>query len=586
MPIYLHLLLLLLLTTLLPTQALTWHSLLYDTGLLGAHPVRKYESVDLAPPELNILAWDPRCEDKYVFFSPRGHFYPQPGPLIFDNKGELVWMASQFGMVMDFRVQRYRGEDYLTFWAGEDDGTRGLGAYYMLDSTYTPTHTITAANHQAGDIHEFQLTDAGTALITIYEIRAFDLTPLDGPADGWIYDCLFQEVDVETGALLFSWRASDHYNITESFFPLNGKGTANSSDAAYDYFHINSVDKLSDGRYLVSSRYMHTVTCIGPEGQVLWVLGGRRNMFEDLSAGGLATGFKWQHDAKWVPGDTGDVITVLDNGANDHVMDEEYSRGLVVELDVGKWTAKVRTVYPAPGRFSAHSQGNVQVLQESGNVFVGWGKAAAYTEFSARGDVLCHTHWGPRMFFALGWVKSYRTYKAGWVGRPGQPPDVAVDRGSGTVFVSWNGATDVAGWVVQRVWENATEEQGETVEYVPKTGFETAIEMGEADGYWRLVAVDFTGEELGSTEVFQLDDSYYHNSPTPLGTDQSPKTPSTTPNISPPSTVPNAAVGTAAAPVDVLVEVAAVLVFFASVAEAVEEGTLLDDEGRAFAALQ
>ena len=131
MPIYLHLLLLLL-TTLLPTQALTWHSLLYDTGLLGAHPVRKYESVDLAPPELNMLAWDPRCEDKYVFFSPRGHFYPQPGPLIFDNKGELVWMASQFGMVMDFRVQRYRGEDYLTFWAGEDDGTRGLGVYYMV----------------------------------------------------------------------------------------------------------------------------------------------------------------------------------------------------------------------------------------------------------------------------------------------------------------------------------------------------------------------------------------------------------------------------------------------------------------------
>lgn len=116
------------------SQALKWHTLLYDIGLLGAHPVTKYESFDLASPEPNILKWDPRCEDKYVFLSPRGHFYPHPGPLIFDNKGDLVWMEDRFGMVMDFRVQRYRGEDYLTFWVGEDDGTRGLGVYYMVCS--------------------------------------------------------------------------------------------------------------------------------------------------------------------------------------------------------------------------------------------------------------------------------------------------------------------------------------------------------------------------------------------------------------------------------------------------------------------
>ncbi|KAE8366406.1 ASST-domain-containing protein [Aspergillus caelatus] len=496
-------------------NTLTWHSLLYDTGLLGAHPRTKYESFDLASPEPNILKWDPRCEDKYVFFSPRGHFYPHPGPLIFDNKGNLVWMESRFGMVMDFRVQRYRGEDYLTFWTGEDDGTRGLGRYYMLDKTYTLTHTITPTNNLRGDVHEFQLTSTGTALITIYEIIPYDLTPINGSQNGWIYDCLFQEIDIETGSLLFQWRASDHYNITETYFPLEeGKGMANSSESAYDYFHINSVDKLEDGRYLVSSRYMHTVTCVGGDGEVLWVLGGKRNMFRNLEEGLDVRGFKWQHNAKWVTGSSGDVdvdvdvdvITVFDNGANDHVMDEDHSRGLVIAVDVGNWTATLKRVYDAPGGFSAHSQGNVQVLEESGNVFVGWGKAAAYTEFSAGGEVLCDTHWGPQMFFPLGWVKSYRTYKAGWVGRPVMPPDVAVDGGLRTVFVSWNGATDVAGWVLQRVW-NSTEDEFETVDYVPKTGFETAIEMDERAGSWRLVAVDFTGEELGYTEVFSLDHS-------------------------------------------------------------------------------
>ena len=35
-------------------------------------------------------------------------------------------------MIMDLNVQRYRDQDYLTFWVGEDDGTRGLGSYYMV----------------------------------------------------------------------------------------------------------------------------------------------------------------------------------------------------------------------------------------------------------------------------------------------------------------------------------------------------------------------------------------------------------------------------------------------------------------------
>lgn len=80
---------------------------------------------------------------------------------------------------------------------------------------------------------------------------------------------------------------------------------------------------------------------------------------------------------------------------------------------------------------------------------------------------------------------------------------------------------------------------------------------------------------------------YYHKSLDSSWNNYSPKTPSTTPSIKPPSTAPNAAVGRAAAPVDVLVEVAVEeLVFFASVAEAVEEAIVVDDEGRAFAALQ
>ena len=116
-------------------SAFSFHSFLYEYGVFGAHPTTQFRSFDIAPPEVNVLKWDPRCEDGYILLSPRGHFYPEPGPLIYDNHGNLVWIERDYGMVMDLNVQKYRGEDFLTFWVGEDDGVRGLGSYYMVYSS-------------------------------------------------------------------------------------------------------------------------------------------------------------------------------------------------------------------------------------------------------------------------------------------------------------------------------------------------------------------------------------------------------------------------------------------------------------------
>jgi hypothetical protein len=33
---------------------------------------------------------------------------------------------------MDLQMQRYRGEDYLTFWAGSEAKGHGQGVYYMV----------------------------------------------------------------------------------------------------------------------------------------------------------------------------------------------------------------------------------------------------------------------------------------------------------------------------------------------------------------------------------------------------------------------------------------------------------------------
>ncbi|OJJ49593.1 hypothetical protein ASPZODRAFT_138978 [Penicilliopsis zonata CBS 506.65] len=488
-------------------SAKSWHSFWYDLGLFGIHPTVSYESFDLQAPELNVIKSDPRCEDGHILLTPRGMFYPEPGPLIFDNAGNLVWMENKYGMVMDLKVQHYKGRDYLTFWAGEDDGTRGNGQYYMLDSSYEVAHIITAANGLMGDLHEFKLTENGTALMTIYEMTPADLTSVGGPSDGWIYDGVFQEVDLETGEVVFQWRARDHYAVDEAYSPLGDKGREPTKASAWDYFHINSVDKDAEGNYLVSSRYMHTLTCVKPSGDLCWVLGGKRNMFQDLSEDGSATGFSWQHHARWHPDN---IVTVFDNGADEDEITTDHSRGLMISLDLDAMTATTLQVFNPPDGWLSRSQGSVQVMPDTGNVFVGWGRTPAWTEFTADGEVLCDVHFSPRWFFRLGWVKSYRTEKAKWVGTPSYPPTFQLEDGGDRLYVSWNGATEVAGWVLQGSGDpHAQDADFETLDYIPKTGFETCFDLPQtAHPYLRVAAVGFDGKDLGYTNVFETDPEY------------------------------------------------------------------------------
>ena len=109
-----------------------------DNGIRGSYPVKKGISSKLTAPETNILGWSPECDDgRYHFVTPRGWKVPQPGPMILDAKGSMIWSQhfdNEFGgQAYDFKVQRYKGEDYLTFWLG-DDRVRGHGAgeYYMV----------------------------------------------------------------------------------------------------------------------------------------------------------------------------------------------------------------------------------------------------------------------------------------------------------------------------------------------------------------------------------------------------------------------------------------------------------------------
>ena len=108
----------------------------FDNGAYGPYPVRTYMSTRIVSPRPSYLQSDPKCNNgQYTFLTPRGVRVPEPGAMILDSAGNLVWWKGGYRQVYNLMVQEYRGEQYLTFWAGDDSVKgHGAGSYYMVNT--------------------------------------------------------------------------------------------------------------------------------------------------------------------------------------------------------------------------------------------------------------------------------------------------------------------------------------------------------------------------------------------------------------------------------------------------------------------
>lgn len=513
----------------------------YGLGLHGLAPSEQLESFEARVPALEFPRWDARCSQDYVFLGWRGHNVDEPGAVILDSTGELVWRRTGSETDQnDVRPQMYRGERFLTFQMDGPDGDKAKGYWYMLDESYNIRYQIRPGNgFPHADMHEFQLTDDDTALvITTIPIR-YDLRSVGGPEDGWLQDDYFQELDVETGEVLFQWSSSEHFPVNATMEAQDNcridpfakfAGCGDDEDSAFDYYHLNSVWKDSLGNYLISARNIWAISYVdGRTGDVLWTLGaGSVNDFEDLSAG-RATDFAWQHHARWV--DEGKTLSFFDN--HYHRIGDPYgpSGARVVDLDTtaeGQRTARLRRLYEHPDHVRPESQGNAQHL-DNGNYLVGWGSSGAFTEFAADGEVLCDARFGAEVAFEFSPVSSYRVFRGAWTGVPSYPPSVAVV--GNKAYVSWNGATEVERWQVERasvddddkgdegVDDDDDKTRDEPVDAAVaaavevdvlaqqfRTGFETVIDLPKAaaNSRIRVVALGSGGERLRETDFLEV----------------------------------------------------------------------------------
>ncbi|CAL5868515.1 uncharacterized protein PFLUO_LOCUS2741 [Penicillium psychrofluorescens] len=463
-----------------------------------------------------------RLTDGYWFVAPYGQIDPehptkryeqyQIGPYIYDNDGILIWGGSPMTdnlNVFDFKaVWHMDGDPRLSFiWQRDfDASTKGSGM--VLNHHYEIEHEVGVTNNlPAFNMHEFNILPGGkTALACTYQSQQKDLSDFDRPNEKtWLQIGGFVELDIATAEVLHEWDSHDHVHLHESnaFHAWD----APAGKPGSDYVHINAVDKNNAGNYIISMRYTNTLYYIdGKDGHVIWRLGGSDSDFE------FPFRFSHQHDVKFVSSNgTHHVISFMNNASTEGGNDEDLSSALVVEVDETDMSAKLIRRINRPDGGLTRLRGNVQMLPND-NVFIGWSERGYHTEHAPNGDLLLTAR------FASTRYSTYRAYKFPFVGRPLDPPDV-VSSVFGTndedlttiVHVSWNGATDVAGW---NFYAQAYDKGDKVfIGYTDKVDFET---MYIVDGFMDWVsaeAVDFNGTVMGTSKKHRTETpSHWKNS--------------------------------------------------------------------------
>ncbi|KAF7586119.1 hypothetical protein BBP40_009432 [Aspergillus hancockii] len=468
---------------------------------------------DLAPPRLNItIPATSDVEKGYLFIAPFAGFTDGPdgmhgprqaAPYIFRDDGELIWSGYGYYSIWatNFQKARWKGKDILFSFEGDHNAGYGHGHGHttILDQHYETIRELRAGNHKLTDKHEFHIINEETALIQIYQPVPIDLTRWGAsPKQQWIVDAIIQGDD--------EFFPLDHVLPNEAILPLNPgqAGSGYNSSDAWDYFHINSVDKDSEGNYLISARDACAVHKInGSTGEIIWRLGGVKSDFEL----GPNVKFCFQHHARYVSKD-GDkeVISLYDNSAHGtengrgrEVHTHPFSQGKIIEIDTAIWKASIVQAFQPPDGLLSKSQGSTQLLP-NGNVLVNWGSEGALTEFRRDGTPIFHTYMDSGLL-GLG-VENYRGFRYNWTGLPNETPAlVSLENDEGTtVYVSWNGDTETKTWRFYHVTDEygSREYLGET----KRTGFETSLFLkGRTIHSASAEAVTANGRVLTSTGI-------------------------------------------------------------------------------------
>lgn len=445
---------------------------------------------DLTPPTVTVNRADPGLMGD-IFLTPLPapiihpgnadaisiHPVGPGGPMIVGPDGRLVWFRQLAApeVAAALQVARLGRQTVLTWWQGTvSTSAFGQGLGVIADRHYRTIATVHAGNGYAADIHEFQLMPDGRALLIATSPVRVHLTGTPAGTLSPLQDSVAQEIDVRTGLVMWEWHGYGH-------IPLRDSDATQKTSPVLDVYHFNSLQLRPGGRMLISARDTSAIYDVDQAtDRIAWTLGGKASSFRM----GRGTVFRFQHDARWLPGDR---VGLFDDqaGPPDYA---RASRGLVLALDLRRHIARLWRQYHRGGPSLARSEGSFQALR-GGGALVGFGATPWISQFAPSG----------RLLFDASLPAddgSYRALRFVWHGvAPGRPVVVAHPAGArASLYVSWNGATEVARWRV-------TVPGGlSTLATVPDSAFETRISVPLRAAYV-VVALDRRGRALGRSRT-------------------------------------------------------------------------------------
>lgn len=447
---------------------------------------------ELLPPKVQVNRADPTLEGdffldplpaptihvgaKLIEFEPVG----PNGLMILDPEGKLLWWHQLPKGTVGSNMEEvtYQGQPALAWWQGSVTETAfGLGEGVIANSSYEPVAHVRAGNGEEADIHELNITPSGQAWIDTVEPVCL---PVCDSEHEPVLDANVQEIDIQTGLVMWEWSAMGHVPEEESEVePANG---------VWDPYHLNSVQPLPEGRVVISLRDTSGVYLLDESGAIVWQIAGKKSTFTRSRR----THFYFQHDAR-LEGKNLEQLTLFDDEAGPPVYGA--SRGLILRIH----GTKVSLVhqYPRSATTVAPAEGSMQRMRH-GEAVVGYGATPYFSEFSRGGEP---QRKGELLFDAQlpHGDGTYRVFRFRWEGMPDTSPKLAAERESldaVTLYASWNGATRIASWQVLAGEEADALTPAGTY---PWTGFETQMGVTSTDSVFEVRALGAHGEVLGSS---------------------------------------------------------------------------------------
>jgi arylsulfotransferase ASST len=409
----------------------------------------------------------------------------QSGPLIVDSHLQPVWFQAVSGLyTMNLRPQKLDGKPVLSWWQGKLTklGVVTQGEDIIVGQDYKQIADLKGQDGWIISPHEL-IISGHEAWVTAYRLDA----------STGVLDSAVQEYDLSQPGLplVFTWSALAHIPTSQSHQTKPAK-----AGQPWDAYHANSIQLVgggAQGRFLVSMRNTWGAYLVDiATGNILWTLLGDNGAGSSFTLP-KASRFEWQHDVEL---HSNGLLSLFDDACcliNPPTPPKPSgpSRGLLIRLDMTHHTASFVNQYKHPaiagGPLETPYQGNADLLPNR-NVLVGWGSQPYFSEFSPTGKLLFDAVFpAPDL--------SYRAYKfAGWVGKPPLAWLHAVahkHKGKATIYVSWNGATQVTGW---RVLAGSDAKHLRTVATVRKSGFETVIALRKAYNTYEVKAIGTKGQ--------------------------------------------------------------------------------------------